>query len=460
MKTRLAAITFAASPASRQAGANASDQQWRVYGGFSQTYLHDTSKIDSGSLASTSTTQSALLNDVAIAVRRTGERYDLAARMSGAYGLDFGSNSSGSSDNQATVALLYVEMQDRVLDWSARLGRQSGTLGGLIGTFDGLSGGYQVTSKVRLNAYLGYPVDTTQDTPSSDRTFYALSADLGTFADAWDVSVYALDQNYYGYTDRRAVGTEVRYFKPGFNFVGLLDYDIEFGDLNDALLLGTVSLPDRWTMSFNFDHRHSPGISLRNAMIGQPVKSFDQLFDLYPQAVVEQLARDRTATADTYTMSVQRPFGERWQWSADVSGITLSSTPASGGVDATDASGTDMIYTTQLMGYGLLGRGDVTSLGLQYQSGDSTDTISAGMYLQLPIGESWRLIPRLRFDDRTYHSDGSQQQLWSPALRAEMRWGRMWIEFEGGAELGQRDFSSSSTDTSRYFFTAGYRYDF
>ena len=457
VKTRLTALMFAASPASRQAGASDEAQQWRVYGGFSQTYLYDTSKVDTGSLGSASTSQSALLNDVALAVRKTGERYDLAARMSGAYGFDFGADSSG---NQATIALLSVEIQDRVLDWSARAGRQSGTLGGLIGTFDGLSGGYQITDSVRLNAYLGYPVDTTQDMPSSDRTFYAISADLGTFADAWDVSVYALDQNYYGYTDRRAVGTEVRYFRPGLNFLGLVDYDVEFGDLNDVLLLGTIALPDRWTMSFNLDHRHSPGLSLRNAMIGQPVTSFDQLFDLYPQSVVEQLARDRTATVDSYTVSVQRPFGERWQWSADFSSITLGETPASGGVDATDGSGSDVIVTSQLMGYGLFGRGDVTSLGLQYQTGESTDTVSAGMYVQLPLGDIWRVIPRLRVDDRTYHADGSQQLLLSPALRAEMRWGRMWLEFEGGAELGQRDFASASTSTSRYFFTAGYRYDF
>ena len=147
-------------------------------------------------------------------------------------------------------------------------------------------------------------------------------------------------------------------------------------------------------------------------------------------------------------------------WSADFTGITLGETPASGGVDATDASGTDVIVTSQLMGYGLFGRGDVTSLGLQYQTGESTDTISAGMYLQLPLGDVWRLIPRLRVDDRTYHADGSTQLLWSPALRAEMRWGRMWLEFEGGAELGQRDFETASTTSSRYFFTAGYRYDF
>jgi hypothetical protein len=356
--------------------------------------------------------------------------------------------------------LLYAELRDRALDWSVRGGRQSGTLGGLIGTFDGLYAGYQVAPKLRLNAHLGYPVESARDPPSTDRKFYALSADFGTFADAWDMSLYALNQDYYGLTDRQAVGTELHYFRPGLTFVGLLDYDFHFGDLNDALLLATAALPGRWTMSINLDHRKSPGLSLRNALIGQQVTSFDQLFGLYTDSELEQLARDRSAVSDTYTLSLSRPFGERWQWSMDLTGLSIGATPASGGVEATAASGTDLIASTQLLAYGLFGRGDVSSLGLQYQTGDATDTISLGLYTQLPIGDAWRLSPRFRFDQRTFHADGSTQLLYSPGLRAEMRWQRVWIEFEGGAELGQRSLGDTNTDTTRYYISLGYRYDF
>jgi hypothetical protein len=454
---RLKALTFAASPASQQARAAADKASgWKMYGGISQNYRRDTSSFDNGVVSSDATTQDAVLTDVALAVRHSGERYDFAARGSGAYGVDLLPDGPG---NQGTVALLYAELRDRTLDWSIRGGRQSGTLGGLIGTFDGLYAGYQVAPKLRLNAHLGYPVDSTRDAPSTDRKFYALSADFGTFADAWDMSLYALNQDYYGLTDRQAVGTELRYFRPGLTFVGLLDYDLHFGDLNDALLLATAALPDRWTMSINLDHRKSPGLSLRNALIGQQVTSFDQLFDLYSTAQLEQLALDRSAVSDTYTLSLSRPFGERWQWSADLTGLSIGATPASGGVEATPASGTDLIASTQLLAYGLFGRGDVSSLGLQYQAGDATDTISLGLYTQQPIGDAWRLSPRLRFDQRTFHADGSTQLLYAPGLRAEMRWRRVWIEFEGGAEFGQRSLGDTNTDTTRYYFSLGYRYD-
>jgi hypothetical protein len=454
---RLRAITFAASPASAQARtAAAEESKWKVYGGVSQTYRRDTSTFDNGAVSKNSTTQDAILNDVALAARRSGERYDVAARVSGAYGVDLMSDGPG---NQGTLTLLFAEIRDRVLDWTVRGGRQSGSLGGLIGTFDGLYGGYQVAPQVRLNAYLGYPVNSARSAPSSDQTFYALSADFGTFAEAWDLSLYAIDQSDSGYTDRQAIGTEVRYFRPGLTFVGLADYDIHFGDLNDVLLLGTAALPARWTMSVNYDHRKSPGLSVRNALIGQPVRAFDELFNLFSAAQVEQLARDRTAESDTYTVSLSRPFGERWQWSLDLSGMSISGTPASGGVDATADSGTDFIVSTQALGYGLFGRGDVSSLGFQYQTGEATDTISLGLYAQLPVATMWRVSPRIRFDHRQFHGDGSTQLLYAPGLRAEMRWQRLWLDLEGGAEIGQRSLADSSADTTRYYFSLGYRYD-
>jgi hypothetical protein len=148
---------------------------------------------------------------------------------------------------------------------------------------------------VRVNGYAGSLVNTARAAPSTDQTFYALSADFGTFAEAWDMSLYALTQDYVGYTDRQAIGTEIRYFRPGLTFVGLADYDIHFGDLNDVLLLATAALPSRWTMSVNLDHRKSPGLSLRNALIGQQVQTFDELFSLYSSAQVEQFAQEITS---------------------------------------------------------------------------------------------------------------------------------------------------------------------
>ncbi len=457
-RKRLRALAFATSPASARARAAAEARSpWTLYGGISQLYRRDDAGFDNGVTSSDQTTQDAVLTDVALSARRRGERFDFASRVSAGYGLDLLEDGPG---DQSRVTLMFAELHDRELDWTVRGGRQAGNAGGLLGTFDGLYAGYQLLPRFRLNAQLGYPVESTREGPATDRRFYALSADLGTFAEAWDMSVYAVSQEYFGLTDRQAIGSEVRYFRPGVTFVGLVDYDLHFQDLNDVLLLGTVALPARWTMSVNLDHRKSPSLAARNALIGQAVTSFDELFGLYTPDEIEQLARDRTAQSDIYTLSLSRPLGERWQWSMDLSGMSLGDTPASGGVAETPESGMDFVVSTQALGYGLFGRGDVSSLGLQYQSGDTTDAVSLGLNAQFPLGRLWRIGPRLRVDQREFHADGSEQLLYAPSLRTELRWQKFSLEFEGGAEFGQRTLDDASEDTTRYYLSLGYRYDF
>jgi len=184
------------------------------------------------------------------------------------------------------------------------------------------------------------------------------------------------------------------------------------------------------------------------------------LFGLYTPEQIEQLAFDRTAESKTYSIGVSRPIGERWQWSLDAATMTLGSTPASGGVAAMPSSGTETAVSTQVLGYGLFGRGDVTSLGLQYQTGETQQMLSVGLGAQVPVGERWRIGPRLRVDQRKLASDDSQSTTYSPALRAELRSKHVTLEMEGGAELGSRDLGTSTEESSRYYLSLGYRYDF
>jgi len=457
VRKRQRAIALATRTSQGLSVAGAEESPWRFYGGVSQIYRQDSTSIQNATTSTDLTTQNALINDVGLAARRRGERFDFSTRVAAGYTFDMLANGPG---DQSRITTMFAELTDRDRDWTARIGRQSGNAGGLFGTFDGVYAGYQVRPRIRLNANFGYPVESTRDGPDTDRKFYGLSADFGTFANAWDFSVYAITQDYFGATDRQAVGTEVRYFKPGITFVGLVDYDVHYQDLNNALLLGTFALPARWTVNFNLDHRKSPGLTTRNAMIGQPVTSFDQLYSVFTDSQIEQLARDRTAESDTVTLSASRPLGERWQWSLDAATMNLSGTPASGGVAATPASGTDMSVSTQLLGFGLFGRGDVSTLGFQYQTGDTMKTYSLGLSSQFPIGERWRVLPRLRVDQRNFEADGSTQTVYLPTLRTELRVRRFTMELEGGAEIGSRDFGQSTEDTTRYYFSLGYRYDF
>lgn len=458
VRKRLQALAWAMRPGRGGSGGSAADESpWRTYGGFAQIYRRDQSKVERGLASSDLTTQDAVLSDVSMVARRHGERFDFNTRASAGYSYDMLPDGPG---NQSRVTMMFAEFVDRIAGWYARLGRQAGGSGGLMGTFDGMQAGYQLWPRLRVNGFFGFPVDSTRTGPDNDRQFVGLSVDVGTLANAWDFSFYAIDQQYQGTTDRQAVGTEVRYFRQGISVIGLADYDVHYNALNNAQLLGTFALPGRWTVNFNVDQRKSPGLSTRNAMIGQPVTRFSELFGLYSPDQIEQLALDRTAESRTYSAGISRLFGERWQWSLDAASMKFGSTPASGGVPATIEPGADTAVSTQLLGHGLFGRGDVTSLGLQYQTGESQKMLSLGLAAQVPVAEIWRIGPRLRIDQRKLTSDGSTSTTYAPSLRAELRARRLTLELEGGAELGSRDFGTSTEDSSRYYFSMGYRYDF
>jgi tetratricopeptide (TPR) repeat protein len=457
VQERLRALELATRPSRNGMGVAAEESAWRVYGGFSQLYRRDQSKFENAALSTNFTSQNALLNDVDVVARRRGERYDLSMRASAGYQKDLLSDGPG---DQTRVSIAFVEFGDRELDWSMRAGRQTRNTDGLFGTFDGLAGGYQLRPLLRLNAAFGFPVETSTDSLDTSRKFAGLSANFGTFADAWDISLYALEQRLEGNVDRRIIGTEIQYFRPGRTLVLLAEHDIEFQELNHALLLATLELPGRFTLGANLDHRKSPSLSLRNALIGQPVTEFDDLFSLFTMNEIAQLALDRSADADVYSLSLSRPFGEHWQWSLDFSRYVAGGTPASGGVEAVPDAGADTTIALRGIASSIFGGNDLSMIELVTQSSPTVETRSVGLSTRFPLWGAWRLGPRARVDEREFATDGSTQRLYVPSLRLDWLSKRVLFELETGAEIGQRELGAAQEDTTRYYLSVGYRMNF
>jgi hypothetical protein len=457
VRERLRALRLAARRSIGLGAGEDGDKSWKVYGGAAQTYRRDTTQLQNTAQSVNVTSQNALLSDVDFVARRRGERFNFTSGASFGYIKDMLSDGPG---DQTRVNLAFVELADREHEWSARLGRQSRNTGGLFGTFDGLSGGMQVLPHVRVDTAFGYPVETSRQSFDTTRQFAGLSVGFGTFANAWDVALYGLAQQLAGENDRQAVGTELRYFRPGRIVVAMVDYDLHFQALNNAILLATFTLPARFTLTANIDQRKSPSLSLRNALIGQPVASFNDLVTLFPRDELEQLALDRTADSRLYSISIARPFGERWQWTLDYSTITTDGTPASGGVDEVPDAGSDKAISLQGLAYSLFGGNDLSAIVLRRQTGLTSDTDSIGISTRFPLGRSWRLGPRIRVDQRKIHTDGSTQLTYTPTLRLDLVRIRMLFECEFGAELGSRKLEQSREDTTRYYFSLGYRLNF
>jgi len=428
---------------------------WDVYGGISQFYRRDASSTDA---TGTIINQSSLSTDLDVTARKRSDSYDIQSRFTGSYLYDF--LDSGAGD-ESSVSSLYIDAHHKGYGMSMRLGRQSRNTGGVLGRFDGLLLGYQLTDWLTINGVAGYPVLSTRDQVDTDKTLYGVSADLGTFANAWDFNVFIIEQQVDNIVDRRAVGGEVRYFDPTKSLLSFVDYDISYDSLNTLIFLGTWTLPDRTTLNATIDYRNSPILTTTNALQGQTVRTIDNLLDSLSEDEIRALAEDRTAENTTVTLGASHPFSERIQLSGDVTVSNLSGTDGSGGVEPIPGTGNEYFYNLQLIGNSLIKTGDIGIVGLRYSDTSTSSIYSFSLNTRYPVNRVWRINPRVRVDYRENDRDKSTQWIGSPSLRMDYRWRKRYrFEVEGGGEWSTRELTDDNEDSSSYFFSLGYRADF
>jgi tetratricopeptide (TPR) repeat protein len=455
VRQRLAGLVTAQAPAQKKLP----DEQrplapagWIVYSSLSQYYRHDSTASNG---ASPVATQSALNThlDVAGQLRRT--EYELRTRFSGGYLNDFLNNNK----NLLNISNLYVDAASAHRDLSGRLGRQSQISGGVLGRFDGLSLTYMLNSFVKLNAVSGYPVDLmAPDRVNSDTDFHGVNFDLSNFANAWSFKAFAIEQASEGLLDRRALGGEIHYVRRNYSLFGLVDYDIAFNALNTAMLLGNWTFADNAMLNFVAARGKSPTLTLRNALIGQGTTSLAVLSQRFSEDEMRALAKDRTPDTTNYTLRFNYPLNAKLFVGGDLTLSTISSTPASGGVEAMPAD-KDNSLGLQLIAYGLIKQGDMSIFGVRQNNNSDSDTTSLNLLLRYPIA-AWRLNPWLRIDQRRYALDGSRQWTLAPAIRAAYQLGkRVQLEGETGGEWSTHDAAGTVDKSNEFYFSLGYRVD-
>lgn len=469
VRRRLNALRTATLPGHSRSGYadDEASQTWRYYGGIAQYY-----RRDNGNASTTDTTQpnnpnannsqsftsqNALISDVDFTARYRGLNMDTRTRFSGGYTRDFLANGFG---NQFRVNNAFVEFSDRDKGWYVSAGRQSRASGGLLGTFDGVLGSYRFHPHFTLDAVVGLPVDTSHTGANVKRQFEALTANFGIFANAWEPSIYAVNQTLEGRTDRQAVGAELRYFKPGRVFITFVDYDVHFKVINSAVLVATLQLPWRWTLNADIEKRKSPTISTRNALIGQPVETLKDLEQLFAADEIKQMALDRTPGISLYSVALSRPLTERLQFTLNAQSFKTGATQASGGVEGFAAVGPETIASAQLLAASIFRSGDINIIGVRYQTGGPVKTLSAGVSSRLPLWAGWRLGPQLRVDRRQLASDNSIQWLYMPGLRLTLQQRTLQVDIEAGTERQTHNTDTINQKSTRTYFMAGYRWQF
>ncbi len=440
---------------------------WTMAGSTSLTYQYERDQTTAAGTTTSTTSFDSALVYADLLLRDRGERFDFISRIDAGYTRNSVTAAGGSQD-RTTAA--YAELTDRVLGLTGRVGRQSLASQGVIGLFDGAFIGYQLSSKLSLSAAAGLPAYTGYSPISGKTKFGTLTAELDPFHLAWVFDAYFFDEMVGSQTDRRSIGLQTRYSQPGRTAVLLVDYDVAFQQLNSATLIGNAKVGQAWILGFDVDHRRSPLLELNNALIGQTAPDLIALENTFTPSQIRQLALDRTATSSTFVVSASRPLGERWQLMANLAGLELSGTPASGGVAATPSSGLDKNVSLQISGLSLLQASDLHIFSVRYDTSPASRSTTLSWDARFVVHGAWRLGPRLSVEELIDPMIGGKQYLYLPQLRADWTGRRSVFELTAGYELQHQQSQqqqpltgepvTAAFDQRSLYISATYRFRF
>ncbi|HTT11606.1 MAG TPA: hypothetical protein VMG60_12000 [Burkholderiaceae bacterium] len=465
------------------------------------TPLPGTPPPNSGAISSE--TQRLLQTNLDLNYRHRDAGSDLRAVFRDTYSKDFLNKPTFSTRVPNRLIAAYVDYKALPTGVTARVGRQTPTGDGVLYTFDGARLGYTFVRTMSVNAVAGVPVDDLYD---AKRRFYGLSLDTENLGDHLSGSVYAIQQVIDGETDRRAVGTELRYFDVNTSLFGIYDFDTLFHAVNIASLQGTwQAFANTVTFSFLADRRTAPILATGNALL-QPETRTDPVtgeqttvtyrtltafLQNHSLEYAHQLAKATTAYVAQGLLGASVQVTPNFQWGVD---WRLSNTGALPGFDPgggvtpippQPATGNVQTLSGQTVFSNLYSERDTHALSLAftrapevtYQSTDftvqppvpTTTTVPAYRGIAVQYNNTSLLWQQLQVEPsfRYYRQDDTQGRRltrWSPGLRLTWRITQKF-SLEGTATYERTTIHpgavSGTTDlTVDKFYYFGYRYDF
>ncbi|MEP7181685.1 MAG: tetratricopeptide repeat protein [Betaproteobacteria bacterium] len=405
----------------------------------------DTAKI-------TATDQSQLITNVDLTARYRIGNWDSRAVIRDSYNANF--LSSGNSQNRLTAA--YGE--SRYLPWQlmGRVGRQSGTSGGVLGLFDGALASWGFRPDYRVNAVAGKPVDPAFNT---SKTFYGASVDADNIANRFSGNLFAIRQVVSGNEDRFGVGGEFRYFDAERNVYSLVDYDPTFGALNVGMVQGTWQFPTQTTLNFIADYRRTPTLQLTNALVANPTSSISALVQTLGIDATRELAKSVTPISKMYLVGVTQQLSPKWQLGFDYRLSTLSGTPAVQSLPAMPGTGNVSTYTLQAIGNGLTKYQDILVVNGSALRGAQFDAWLFGLDYRFVVMQNLTLEPLLKYYQQ-HDKAGLHLSRTTPGIRASWRIReRFSLEAEFDLERTHSTGPLVDDDVTRRFFYLGWRWD-
>jgi hypothetical protein len=355
---------------------------------------------------------------------------------------------------------LFVEVGQREGPWRGAAGRLRGNTGGVIGGLDGGRATFRVAERFSVSTLAGFAVDPWESNDfDPTRPVYGVHVDAEDLLGALDAQLFAIQQRVDGLVDRTALGGELRYAKDGLFAAAYVDANVEFGVLDTAFLTGSWQMTRSTSLNWLLDTRTVPALTLRNATLGQPDASLDDLRDRLGASGLEDLARDRTARSKLASLGLTHRLSDRFQVAGDVSVSDLSGTPPSEGVLGFEGTGLQWAGSLQLVGTSLVRAGDVHSVGLRLVTAETVDVAGLVLSVRQPLGTRLWATPLLYTEWRR-PVRGEDVFSLRPGLRLDWRIGPVTLDAEGLYVWERGERFPGLGDESGVQLLMGLRYDF
>ena len=464
VRQRLEAL-LTARKAPKQALAKGEEKKpvrWDNFGSLYQFYRFEEAGTNQ---SETATVDNSLSSNLSLSSRRRSDEYDMQFRFDADH---LYNDLNTKQKSKARISRMYADVTSKESGSYIRAGRQTNNNSGILGRFDGVILGKQLSNDYKLSLNMGYPVNLSETTVFQDkRFFYGLNLDVADLVKDWDFNFYTINQEADGFSDREAIGTELNIVNSTYSLFSFIDYDISYGELNTATVIANFLYGKNKMGSFNVvaDYRLTPTLTTTNAVIGQTTTSLEELSKSYSEDEMRKLARDRTATYKSISVANSYPFTETIQLNADLTVTNLSATPASGNVPATESTGNEFFYSVSFIGTNLMTESDTTILAIRFADTKTSDTITYDVNTRLRLNREWRIRPRLRVDVQTQQG-GTNRTIYRPSFKADYRLRRnLSFEFDMGYDyktIASNDNNSATavTEETGYYLSIGAIYDF
>jgi hypothetical protein len=370
-----------------------------------------------------------------------------------------------NGSNRNRLSALYFDQRSFLNGTNFRIGRQSPNGGGVMYRFDGVSAGYSFVPKWRVNAVYGKPSEDLLDT---QRRFYGVSLEAEALTSEISGNLYFNQGEIDGEIDRKAVGTELRYFSGGIAMSAQVDYDQVLAGMNIASLQGSWLFPDTTAVNFMYDRRSTPFRSLSNVLFFQDPNAptlARKITDLLQTNTLESLRAQVNAITAMQTqgmVGITTPIAKNWQTGGNVTYVNVGEIAPVANILPNGQPSTGDLWSVgfQLIGSNLYSVRDTHVYNLSLLSGPTYNGRLLSYNNLSSLSEKWQVEPSIRYYTQVDNTD-TQTKRWTPGLRITYRVAKqVSLETEATYEISEVTGPLRTESSTRLFYYFGGRYDF